>query len=72
MKKPEVVRYVQDSADAIRRATGASYTVVLVVGGDEMYVGAQVPRLEVLAVILRRALEQLEDGSADVTDFRKS
>lgn len=70
--KAELVVAAQTAADHLRRGTGASYTIVILVDDGEMYVGAQVPRLAVLVELLEQALERSKSGDATVFDLRKS
>ena len=70
--KAELVMLAQTAADNLRRGTGASYTVVILVDEGEMYVGAQVPRLAVLVELLEQALEQSKSPDGTVFDLRKS
>lgn len=66
-------RYVaQSAADHFRKKTGAVFTVVLFVRpeNEAIYMGAQVPTIEILKQLLRTTLANLEDGSATIVDRR--
>jgi hypothetical protein len=62
----------QRTADDVRRATGVPFVIVLLSDGEMSYVGAQVPTVKVMRELLENALRSLDEGSASISDLRKS
>lgn len=66
------VRVVQAAAESLRRDTGADMTIVLMMKGGALYSGAWVPSREFFRLMLQRAIDSLDEGSADIRDLNKS
>lgn len=64
MSEPSEMTAAKRHAGQVARETGGESAIVIVAKGDALIVGAWCPTADVIKILLRQALEQMEAGEA--------
>ncbi len=68
----EARQLAQAAAEHLSEATGATYVVVLLEGGDEIVIGAWAPNPSTMIKVMLHTIDSMVSGNATIVDGRQA